>query len=292
LGATATAAKLLSLSVDQTMHALGIAASAASGLRANVASMTNLYHVGHAAEQGILAALLARRGWTSSENSLEGPNGFFQVLAGGHSAEASVDQLGRAWAMLTPGVSRKRYPTCGAMHPTFDAVLDIVRSENIRSEDVESIHCKTTPAVIQLLTCVRPTTQVEARFSLPFAAAIALLDRCVGPEQVTDEKVRDPRIRELMKRVVIEVDPEYIGRFDADFTTTVTLSLRDSRKLQRRVEAPRGPMTTTMTQEDVNEKFRLCAAQRLDPLNTARVLDVLKHFEEEKDIRGLMRMIS
>lgn len=264
LGAAATGARLLELSTEKTMHALGIAASAASGLRANLGTLTNLFHIGHAAEQGVLAALLAREGWTSSEQSLEG---FFTVLAEGYTPEENVAQLGKNWAILDPGVSRKRYPTCGAVHPTFDALLDIIRLDSVRADAVDSVHCRITPAAARLLSFPQPSNVLEARYSLPFAVAVALVDGEVGLDQFTHEKIQDPAVQKLMKRVSMEVDSSLAcPNSGADFTTTLTMTLRDSRVLSRHVPAPRGPMTTTMTRRDLAEKFRCCAREALNKL--------------------------
>ncbi len=112
LGAAAAAARLLGLDTPQIRTALAVAASQSSGLKENFGTMTKPFHAGHAARSGVLAALLAREGWTASEQALEGPQGFFNVLGAGSRRLEALDTLGAPWKILSSGVAVKPYPSC------------------------------------------------------------------------------------------------------------------------------------------------------------------------------------
>ena len=138
-GATAVAAKIFGLSNTQVRYALGIAASKSAGLRVNFGTMMKPYHAGAAAENGIVAAKLARLGYKSDLNALDGQWGFFQVSGGGVDPSLIRGKLGNPWAILEPGISVKPYP-CGSLaHPSMDALLDLIVEFDITPDQIEEV---------------------------------------------------------------------------------------------------------------------------------------------------------
>ena len=126
VGAAAAAARVLGLSPGETGHALGIAASSACGLKENLGSMVKPLHAGMAARNGVMAAVLAQRGYLASERSLDGPQGFLAAMDAQHSnLDHAVAELGSDWEILTTGITVKLYPSCAATHPTLDVLLDL-----------------------------------------------------------------------------------------------------------------------------------------------------------------------
>ena len=140
MGAAAAAARLLGLDAAQTRTALAIAASQASGLKENFGTMTKPFHAGHAARSGVLSALLARDGFTASEQALEGPQGYFAVLGAGKRDEGALETLGAPWKILKTGVAVKPYPSCACTHSIIDSALELRRTHNITPEQVDAGH--------------------------------------------------------------------------------------------------------------------------------------------------------
>src|SRR5215467_1477668 len=178
LGAAAAASRIMGLTHDQTAHALGIAASLACGLKENIGTMTKPLHAGMAARNGVTAALLARSGFTASEDALTGPQGYLAAMDSGGSAEdfaRAVIDLGTRWEISDTGISVKLYPSCAATHPPLDAMLDLVRDHKLTADDIDAIDVEVDTMTPRLLIYDRPQTGLEAKFSLPFCAAAAMV---------------------------------------------------------------------------------------------------------------------
>src|SRR5438874_953458 len=171
IGAAATAARVLGLNPSQTAHALGIAASSACGLKENIGAMVKPLHAGMAARNGMMAARLAREGFTASERAIDGPQGYLAAMDSERPAAALVDalaDLGARWEILDTGVTVKLYPSCAATHPPLDMLLDLKRRYGFAAEDVEAIDVEVDSMTPRLLIHERPSTGLEAKFSMPF----------------------------------------------------------------------------------------------------------------------------
>src|SRR5262249_54042812 len=139
MGAAAAAGRLLGLDPGQTRAALALAASQASGLKENFGTMTKPFHAGHAARSGVLAALLAREGFTASEQAIEGPQGYFAVLGAGKREEQHLESLGAPWKILTSGVAVKPYPSCACTHSIIESALELQRTHRITPEQIAEV---------------------------------------------------------------------------------------------------------------------------------------------------------
>ncbi|MCJ7761176.1 MmgE/PrpD family protein, partial [Candidatus Bathyarchaeota archaeon] len=150
-GACAASGKLLGLVEEELRHALGITASLSSGIRANFGTMTKPLHAGRAASNGVTACLLAKRGFTADEDSLDGRWGFLSILGHGVDHEKIVGKLGNPYTLMHPGASIKMYP-CGSLgQPSMDAFLEIVQEEELRPEDVREIRLRAGPSILEPL---------------------------------------------------------------------------------------------------------------------------------------------
>src|SRR5690349_10214127 len=175
-GSAAACAKLRALNAGQTAYALGIAASQASGIRRNFGSMTKAFHAGHAAENGSVAADLASLGFTAAGDVLETPLGFYQAAGGGFDPSAIVDRLGRPWMFASPGDLIKRFPCGTIQQPVMDAALRLISQHAIKAADVDRVEVGGNQSNVNTLFRHRPTTGLEAKFSMEFAVAILLVD--------------------------------------------------------------------------------------------------------------------
>jgi len=221
--------------------------------------MTKPFHAGRAAENGLLAVLLARAGWTAAKNILEAKRGFYNATAGGYDPSKIEGKLGNPYFFVEPGISIKPYPSGSLSHPAQDALLDLVREHDILPEQVERIEVGVNSHVPNALIHTRPTTALEGKFSLPFQMAVGVLERSAGIAQFVDAKVVDPRTRALMERVHVYVDPEIEALGYNEMRMKVAITLKDGRRLAGRADMAKGHPRKPMTRDDLREKFVDCA---------------------------------
>ena len=201
LGAAASAGKLLGLDRARLAHALGIAASMSSGIRVNFGSMTKPLHAGRAAENGIVAAELASRGFTAGDAALDGEWGFFEVFGGGADVARIVGALGRPYSIVSPGVSVKPYP-CGSLgHPTMDAMMKLVTDHDVKPEQVQHVRVRAGSNILNPLRYKTAKTELEAKFCLPFMMSAIVLKRRAGIREFTDAFVASAPVQAMMAKV-------------------------------------------------------------------------------------------
>ncbi len=292
LGAAAAAARLLGLDVGETQVALAVAASQASGLKENFGTMTKPFHAGHAARSGVLAALLAREGWTASAQALEGPQGYFQVLGAGSLALERLETLGDPWKILATGVAVKPYPSCACTHSIIDGALELHRARGIRAADVLDVTVNVSAPVPRILIHSNPRTGLEAKFSGEYAAAAALAHGRVGIGTFTDDTVMDPAVRRLMERVRVVVDPEMPTDNERQMWSRLTARLADGSQTEIGPRPVPGHPTHPMTLEALREKFEECARLVLPPDRVATVRQIVEALDDCPDVRSLTAILS
>ncbi|SRR6266542_5676322 len=292
LGAAAAAARLLGLDAEQARTALAVAASQASGLKENFGTMTKPFHAGHAARSGILAALLAREGWTASEQAIEGPQGFLRVLGAGKIDLDALERLGAPWKILTTGVAVKPYPSCACTHSIIDGTLELRRAHGLRPEQIAEVTVGVNTTVPKILIHSDPRTGLQAKFSAEFAAAAALSEERVGLTTFTDDRVQDPRIRALMKRVRMVVDPEIPGDLERHVWTRVTIRLADGRALSIGPREVPGHPSNPLPRQALREKFDECAGVALPPDRVDSVREMVEGLDGCPDVRSLTAILS
>lgn len=291
-GIAAAVAHLLESDEDTVSRALGIAASQSSGLRENFGTMVNPFHSGHAAECGTVAAELAARGMTSAKGILEAPRGFFNAAAGGFDADVIMGKLGSPWAFVDPGMWIKPYP-CGALtHPAITALLDLVESNDLTPDQILSVRVQTNGRIANTLIHNRPTNALQAKFSMPFCAAIAIARRRATLAEFTDEIVNDPAI----KAMIAKIDYTPYEHVEADYTNVTTLleiSLTDGRTLRVRADFGKGNPRNPMTFTDLACKFHGCAAYAGWPKDRAdAVVEHVADLDRLDDVRVLTGLLA
>ncbi len=193
LAACAAASKLLQLEKQKIRWALGIAASLASGLQCNFGTSTKSFHAGHAAANGVMAALLAKNGFTAAEDALEGKRGFCQTFGGGRKFRFSFAprSLGFSWRIVSPWIALKAYPCCLSAHPSIDAAIHLKKRYGLQSDDIAGVECRTSEAIPHSLPFHEPKTGLQAKFSLEYCVARALVEEKLSLKHFSDEAVRD-----------------------------------------------------------------------------------------------------
>jgi 2-methylcitrate dehydratase PrpD len=274
-GATAAAARLYGLDVERTRMALGIAASLAAGVRENFGTMTKPLNAGRAAENGVVAARLARAGFTASQVALEARRGYLHAAAGGYEPGRIHDRLGRPWFLESPGVSIKPYPSGSLSHPAQDVAIALVVDNDVRPEDVERIVVGTNSNVPNALIHTRPRTGLEAKFSMQFCMAMAVLRRRAGLREFTDEEVQKPDVQALLPRCELVVDPELEALGYQHVRSRVRIELKDGRVLTGEAEWAHGYPTLPLDRAALFAKFRDCAEGTLDAERARRAFDAV-----------------
>jgi len=291
IGAAAAAARLLGLDPDQTQMTLAVAASQASGLKENFGTMTKPLHAGHAARSGVLAALLAREGFTASPSALDGTQGFTAAFGGRGTLEEALDRLGRVWHAETSRIAVKPYPSCAMTHPAIDALVELRDRERLRPEQIADVEVAVNPVTPDVLRHHRPTTGLERKFSMQYCAAAALADGRVDLDSYADEEPAEP-VRALMARVRMVVTDDLPHDLEQNAWSRVTVRLVDGRTLALPPRGAQGHPDTPLTDVRLRDKFLACAALAMPRDEAEGVAEQLAHLEDIPDIRVLTSRLA
>ena len=291
--ATLAAGRLEGLDADRLAAALGIAGSLASGVLEFLedGSWVKRLHPGWAAHSGIVAAGLARGGFTGPATILDGRFGFYRTFLGVEPDPAPFRTLGTEWETLRIGF--KPYPCCHYNHAYLDCALALRHAHGLTPEAIAAVECR-VPAGEVPIVCepreakLRPRTPYDAQFSLAYSVAAALVDGRVGLDTYAPERIADERVLALAARVTHAVDPD--SRFPDGFPGWVRVRLRDGRVLEAREPDGRGGARRPLEPQAVVEKFRDNAARALPPPAVTRVEEAAQGLDALADVGSLMRL--
>jgi 2-methylcitrate dehydratase PrpD len=259
LGAAMACTRLLNGDVDIACTALGIAASQSSGLRENFGTMMKPFHAGRAAENGVVAADLALRGLTATPIVLEAGRGFFKAAAGGYDASLIEGKLGKPWTFADPGVSIKPHPSGSLTHPGMGLMLDLIRQHNIHPEQVVKVAVGTNQNMPNALIHHRPTTELQAKFSMEFCMAILLLERRAGLAEFTDEVVNRADVTAMIEKIEFGIHPDAESAGYDKMRTIIDITLQDGREISGFADFGKGSPANPMTDDELIEKYMGCA---------------------------------
>jgi 2-methylcitrate dehydratase PrpD len=292
-GAVAASANILKLNMQQARTALGIAGSLAGGFLQNFGTMTKPLHAGNSAKNGIVAALLAKNGFTGNERVMEGNFGFCSMFSGGKVKGLGKDEqdLGKTWYILSPGVSFKLYPCCRSTHSSIDASLYLRNIPGVDVSQVVKIICKTSPQHLELARFHRPKNAYEGKFSIPYCIAAALLNGKVLLGDFTDVKVSDPKAQALLSKVEFQ-HPEEYNEDPLSLAQEVELKLRNGAEYSYKVDTPKGDPQNPMSEDELSMKFKDCAHLSLSQIEIENVLEMLGKLESLDNISELMKAIT
>lgn len=247
VGAAVAAGRILGLNQDEMTAAIGLALNQATGLREAQSTMGSHFTPGHAARCGLMAALLAARGFTCSEAMIEGPKGFAVSYARNARPEAAIDQLGTVFEIST--LAYKPYPSGFVIHPIIEAALEIARTQSFDANEIERIELTINPLAVKLTNIVDPRDRGQALVSFQHWAAVTLLHRAAGLAQVDNAVVRDASVSALRRKVAPTAD-DSVGRDAA----RVRVILQDGRTCEASVRQCRGSPDRPLTDDDITEK--------------------------------------
>lgn len=295
-------ARLLDLTEDQTVNALGLAFVQAAGTHEIVFGKdSTIRGFGHAVpgEVGVRAALMAQAGITGVRNSFEGAAGLWNVYYGGqYDRELFLGELGTRYDVLADGF--KPWPSCGFTHVHIDMIRELTREHGLTPDQVETITVtvgdfargQTEP----LAEWRRPANTMLAKLSVPFNAALAMCRGDVPIRDFFDERLSDPAVLAMADRVEARFDPAYNFDPSTGFPGgEIELRLKDGRILSRRQPRAYGHPEKPMSWDGLVAKFRDCASYAARPVPGAdldRALEQFVALEDVDDVAGLVALIG
>ena len=294
-GATAACCHLMGLSIAQTAQGLAIAASFASGLKANFGTMTKPLHVGHTARSGLFAAMLAKGGFTANPSALEHKQGFLMVFngEGTFDVEAILKDWGNPYDVVRPGPAIKQYPCCGSTHPALDALLALRGEHAMPADKVVRIDSWTHPRRLAHTNRPDPKSGLDAKFSVQYCLARAALQGRIRLEDFEGDAHDDAAVRALMTRVHAAPHPDAGTENEEALGAEVRVTFDDGEVITKKVGAAlgRGP-ENPLPAGVLAAKFADCASRALPPASVARLQAMLETLETAPSLRAVVAAIA
>ena len=276
-GATAAAGKLLGLAKERMAQALGIAGTQAAGLIETFGTMSKPLNAGRAAQSGVLAALLAHKAYTSTTQILDSKIGYCYAASREPKLNELTEKLGTRYAILK--TCFKRHASCGHTHGAIDALQSIASKYHVKPDTVEQIAVETYPIAVNVVgNKPEPVTSSEAKFSLHYCLAASLVFGRVGLEEFSEERLREPQVRELSKKVVVKTGEEFANAVLGSARVTV----RDARGrcMSVKVWVPKGYPDNPMTASELKQKFRRLACIALPQSQVEKIVRKVENLDK------------
>jgi 2-methylcitrate dehydratase PrpD len=281
-GAATASGKLLGLSEEQLLWAIGLAATQPVGLQEMFGSMTKAFHPGRAAQNGLTAAVLASKNFTSSEQSLEAKYGWVNAVSSAHDYNYITNNLGRAFE-----ISNNTYKpfACGVvMHATIDGCIQLRNEHKLPPDQIDGVELRVHPLVMQLTSKKSPQTGLESKFSIYHAASVALVEGAGGIDQFSDRAVRDHAVASLRDRVTTVVDSTV-----HEDQVRILLTAKNGGRFEKFVEHAVGSLEHPMSDNDLETKFTGLANGVLPPDRQRKLMDLCWHVEGLKEAGAVAR---
>ncbi len=296
----AACAHFLKLDEDQTATAMAMATSLAAGIKANFGTMTKPLHVGQCARGGLMAALLARRGFSANDSAFEHKQGFFNVFNGAGTFDAAkiFDSWGEPLDIVAPGACYKQYPCCASTHAAVDAALDIRKQITqmrgpIDATQIARVESWTSAQRLAHTNRPLPASSLDAKFSVQYCVARALLDGRVQFEDLEGDAYCEPRVVDLLKRT--HATPFAEGAFSSGnhVGAELTVTLADGRAFTAKIAKPLGRTSANpVSDAGMMAKFESCAARALPAAQVKKVAQAIEQIEQCTSIRDFTTVIE
>jgi 2-methylcitrate dehydratase PrpD len=292
-GACAAAAKLLGLSGAKLAHALGLAASFAAGIRVNFGTMTKPLHVGRACENGITAAMLASKGFEADPAALDGTWGFFSVMGEGFDAGKVEAGFGNPLTIVSPGVSIKPYPSGILTHQSMDAMLKLVLDHDLKPEQVDRIRFFAGKNIIEPIRYPIAKNHLQAKFSMPALLSMIVLCRRASHHEFEDAFVAGDKMQDLQARTEVINDLEIDAQGYDKIRSRIEVVTKDGKLLtQWADERYRGGPSNPISDQGLDDKFRMCAEGVIDTAKQEELLALVRSIDTGADVGRLVSLIA
>lgn len=276
--------RLVGLDAQRLTYALGIAATQAGGMQQNRGTMCKSFHAGKAAANGLLAALLAERGFDSSQEIVEGKRGFARIYSDVAAPEQLTAGLGESWLIETNG--HKPYACGVVLHPLIDAVIALRARERIDPAAVNEIGLRVHPLVLSITGVVEPSSGLQSKFSFRHSAAVALVDGAAGIAQYSDARAADPTVAALRRKVRAVAD-ETLGKDEAHAEV-----LAGGARHEVHVAHASGTTGNPMSDTAIEAKFLANATPAIGKERACRASELVWSLEKCADVRELIALVG
>ena len=282
-GAVAAAGKMLGLDSMQLRRAFGIAAGHASGIMISFGTMAKAQNAANAAQNAVLAVLLAQAGFTAPEQMFDGEKNIFSICGATTDPEGLVQNLGKDFDITSNTL--KVYACAGWRNPIIDASTLLATTHGLKPADIAKVNVWACKDVMHLPNYPEPKTGLEAKFSAQYASAVAITDHLGGVKQFSDARVADPALAALTRRVSLASD-EKLGPFQirVDIRTT------DGRDLSHFIPSQKGDHLNPLSWDELVVKFSANALAVLPKANVDKLVPMLHKIEDVKDVAELTRL--
>ncbi len=295
-GAAVAASTLMNLGYDQLLAAIGIAGSQAAGSLEFLAhgSYTKRFHAGWAAHSGIVAASLAREGFTGPATIVEGKFGFLHAYSQESQPAAVLENWGAPWEVMNTSI--KPHACCRYKQGPIDCIIAMVNENGLRAEHIDLVEIAMLEAGFNLVAEPEeqkraPRSIVDAQFSMPFGAALAIVRKNAFLDRYCMEEIDNPDIQELMKRIRCVRAPELDRYFPQKWPAAVTITLKDGRQLSTGLEHPKGDPENPLSWDELIEKF-IALASAVLPMNQCReIVTMVRGFDDENEVSNLFELL-
>jgi 2-methylcitrate dehydratase PrpD len=295
VGAACASAALLGLDDAARVNAIAAGATTATGLRQNFGTDLKPFHAGNAARAGVVAAEIGGAGIVGSPAVLDGRWGFLNVFMPGDEPgqhHPAGGELGKHWDLLDPGIATKLFPSCGATHPGIGVMLDL-RREGLRADAVRHIRVRVVDMTARILENPRPRTGLEAKFSMEYCIARALLSGPPALDHFAELAVGDPQVIALLERTEMIVDPELTASWvwGTPRATVVEVELTSGEVLTRRGDLPPGS-PGNFDVEMLRAKFEDCLRRTRLVRSSGQIWELVSGLVDCPDVRELGRLLQ
>lgn len=281
-GAMAAAAKLLKLDDEQTRHAFGLAGTQAAGLKSVFGTMSKPLHAGKAAQNGLLAARLAARGFTSDTEILESDQGFAAVQSTSVNRQAALAEPGQLF-YVTDALF-KYHAACYLTHNAIEAAAKLRAANGFKPAEVEAVRVHVNPGHMGVCNIVEPRTGLECKFSLRMTTALALAGEDTFQETLfSDATATRADLVALRRRVSVIPDAGGPG-------STVEIELKDGRVLAETVDVARPVRDLGAQQAQIERKFHHLAEPAVGPAAAAQIIEICRNLEATPDVCDLLAL--
>jgi 2-methylcitrate dehydratase PrpD len=289
MGSAAACGWLLGLDHDQLAMALGIAGSRVGSFSINTGTMTKSSHSGHAARMGVECAELAKRGWTASQRIFD-DGGYFETLMGErHDRALLITDFGDPFYMVEPGIGFKKYPCNRFTQRPIDAALELREQHGFSGSDIDRAVIDVPP--FDYVNRPRPASGLDAKFSIQYTSAVALLDGNITVDSFSNERRFSPDIEDLLNRVTLVYDPDIpLGALETLVRTHVYL--KDGTKLTCVKEKITGMVGIPLIRTERLKKFYSCATRVMSEAQADQIVEVIDSLASSPDVRSLMDLVS
>jgi 2-methylcitrate dehydratase PrpD len=287
IGACAGSSYLLGLNFEQTLNAIGIAASEASGIKKNFGSMTKPLHAGSAARKGIWAAALATRGFGANAQALDGRFGFFNMFNDAPLQWKEEMAADRPLDIMSAGLVFKQYPCCGGLHSLLDIVFALKEKHTLNADLIREIECRVNPRRVSYLDRPQVSEPAEAKFSIHYCVAVAIAQKTVGFDDFTPAALKRPQILALMKKVRLISDDAL-----AEFASEVIIRNGDGSQFAGKLEKAKGAPDFPLSEAELLHKFNDCAKLVLPAVQAEKAGAALMQIEKEKTLDRIAELLS